>query len=428
MTVFTTISATIAMIFAPQGPLTVEQAIGIAITNSYTIKNAEETVKSNEQKVREAAGTLGPKVTTNYNYVRFDKSQSGNIGGTQITFVPLDTNTWSTKLEMPLDVVGFWKTNVKGAKAGVEASRNSRTAVINDLKLTVRRAFIAVLRAKNLVEVAEQGNKNIATRVEQATKQYKQGAIAKIDVTRLEAQLANSNADVIAAKNGLQIAKQMLNLTLARPIETEFDVVSLPSAVDVNSGPDALITRGRSERPETKSLANTILALNSVRQVANAGMTPSLNLTVQNQQTLDPVGLNPQRESNTAALNLSVPLFDNGVSRAKMKQTDATIAQTQNNLEQLMLMISQEVRSAVTQMSSAKARVASAQKQVELAEEVVRIARIRRDAGEGTTLEIIDAETQWVTAKTNLVNSTYDLYQAYAELQRAVGNDHVESK
>lgn len=426
---FGAISTALTMLFVQQqGPMTMDQAIGVAITNSYAIKNAEETIKSNDQKVREAAGMLGPKVTTNYNYLRYGKSQTGTIGGTTITFTPIDTNVWSTKLEMPVDLLGVGRSTVESAKAGVEASRNSRTAVINDLKLNVRKVYIQVLRAKNLVDVAEQGLKNISTRVDQAAKQYREGAIAKIDLTRLEAQMANSQADLIAAQNGLQLAKQLMNLTLARPIETDFDVVGLPITGAVSSGADELIAKGRAERPEAKSLANTITALNAVKKVSNAGMTPSLNLAVQNQQTLDPVGLSPQREVNTAALNLSVPLYDSGVSKAKVKQTEATIAQTQNNLELLMLAISQEVRSAVTQMSNAKARLAAAEKQVALAEEVVRIARIRRDAGEGTTLEIIDAETQWVTAKNNLINATYDLYQAHAELQRAVGNDHVESK
>ena len=72
------------------------------------------------------------------------------------------------------------------------------------------------------------------------------------------------------------------------------------------------------------------------------------------------------------------------------------------------------------------ARITDAIEQDELAKEVVRIARIRRDAGEGTVLEIIDAETQWVTAQNNLINSMYDYFGAFADLQRAVGADQIE--
>jgi outer membrane protein TolC len=96
-------------------------------------------------------------------------------------------------------------------------------------------------------------------------------------------------------------------------------------------------------------------------------------------------------------------------------------------LSLLKLNISQEVRAALTNMANAMARQKSAIEQDELAKEVVRIARIRRDAGEGTVLEIIDAETQWTTAQNNLVNAMYDYYGAYSDLQRAVGADDIEA-
>ena len=77
-------------------------------------------------------------------------------------------------------------------------------------------------------------------------------------------------------------------------------------------------------------------------------------------------------------------------------------------------------------MANAMARQKAAIEQDELAKEVVRIARVRRDAGEGTVLEIIDAETQWVNAQNNLVNSMFDYLGAFADLQRAVGADNID--
>lgn len=423
---FKALSIALSMMQGNQGVLTVDQAVVIALQNSYAIKNAQETVEGNEQKVREAKGGLGPKISTNYQYIRYGHAQTGNIGGTPITFVPLDSNTWTNQLTMPIDIAGAAKSNLKSARAGVEASRNTKTASENDLKQNVRRSYLAVLRAKGLVDVAKQGVVNIVARVDQATKQFNAGAIAKIDVTRLQAQKASADADVITAENSLQVAKQALNLALARPIETEFDVEALGGIPSVQTSTDKLIQLGQVHRPEALSFQNSLVALDALRKYSGQGLLPSLNLTVQNQQALDPVGLNPVREVNTTVLQLSVPIYDSGVARAKQKQTDATINQTRNNLDALKLSISQEVRSAMTNMQNAQARQKSAIEQNELAKEVVRIARIRRDAGEGTVLEIIDAETTWVSAQNNLINSTYDYLSAYADLQRAVGADDIE--
>ncbi len=427
MITFKALSIALSLATPSQDPLTVNEAIMIALQNSYTVKNAKETVAINEEKVKEARGSFGPKVTTNFQYLRYGHASTANIGGQTITFTPLDTSTWSNQLTMPIDIIGVWRSNLKAAEAGVEATRNTATATENDLKQSVRKGYLNVLRAKGLVAISEQAIVNIVARVDQAKKQFDAGAIAKIDLTRLQAQKASADSDLINAQNNYQVAKQQFNLLLARPIETEFDVRDIEGTPSVSSSQDSLIRLGQTRRPEALSFQNQILALDAAKKYAGQGMAPSLNLTVNNNQTLDPVGLNPQREVNTAMIMLSVPLYDSGVARAKMNQTQGTINQTKNNLDALRLSISQEVRAAMTNMANAQARHKAAVDQEALAKEVVRIARIRRDAGEGTVLEIIDAETQWVSAENNLINSEYDYLGAFADLQRAVGSDDVEA-
>lgn len=426
MITFNALSLALSMVSPNSDTLSIDQAVLLALQNSFAVKNAQETVNSNQQKVREAGGSIGPKVTTNYQYLRYGRGSSGMIGTETITFTPLDTNTWSTQLTMPLDIAGVWKSNLKAAKAGVQSSIDTKTATQNDLKQSVRKSYLNVLRAKGLVEVAKQGRVNIATKVEQAAKQFKEETIALIDLKRLQAQKSSADSDVINAENNLQVAKQILNLAINRPIETEYDVEMLVGLPSTRVPMEKLIELGQGRRPETLSLENTVIALNAAKKYAGQGLAPSLNLTVQNNQTLDPVGLNPQREVNTAILQLAVPIYDSGVARAKMQQSQSTINQTKNNLELLKLSISQEIRTATTNMANAMARQKAAIEQDELAKEVVRIARVRRDAGEGTVLEIIDAETQWVNAQNNLVNSMFDYLGAFADLQRAVGADNID--
>ena len=419
---------TIALSMLPSNAdtLTIDQAVAIALQNSYNVKNAQETVDQNEQKVREAAGNMGPKLTTYYQYLRYGHGSSAVLGGQTIQFTPIDTNTWYTQLTMPLDIIGIWKTNLKAARAGVQASKDTKAATQNDLKQSVRKAYLNVLRAKGLVEISKQSLVNFVARVDQAQKQFNAGSIALIDLKRLQAQKASGDSDLLTATNNFEVSKQVLNLSINRPIDTEFDVQDIGGLPAVQDSTDQLVKLGQVHRPEAHSLENTVIALKAAKTYAGQSAAPSLNMTLQNSQTLDPVGLNPQREVNTAMFLLSVPIYDSGVARAKMAQTQNTINQTKNNLDLLKLSISQEVRSALSNMANAMSRQKSANEQSELAKEVARIARIRREAGEGTVLEIIDAETQWATAQNNLINSMYDYYGAYADLQRAVGADNID--
>lgn len=424
---FTGLGIVLGAIFAPADTLTIDQAILIAAQNSFAIKNADATVRSNEQKVKEAKGAIGPRITTNYNYVRFGQPQRGELGGQPITFVPIDTNTWTSQLTMPIDIVGFWSKNKKGAEAGVEASRNTRTAAENDLRQAVRKAFLQALRTKSLVKVAEQGQINIQAQVDVAEKKLREGVIARIDLERLKAQKASADSDLLNAQNNYAVAKQVLNLQLARPIETEFDVAEVKAPSKPGTGLEKLVNLGQQTRPEVFSFANTVKALDAAKTLAGQGLLPSLNLAIQNQQALDPEGFNPVREVNTTSLALSIPIYDSGIARAKKAQTEEQIFQTTQQLAQVRLGISQEVRTALTTMENALARQQASSEQLRLATEVARIARVRRDAGEGTVLEIIDAETSLVNARNALINAQFDFYAAHADLQHAIGADDIDA-
>ncbi len=418
------LGAALSVLFPQADKLTLDKAIELATKNSFSLKSADATIRSNEQKVREAKGQIGPRLSTNLNYLRYGKEQSADFGGNQVVFQPLDLTTWTSQLTLPIDVVGMWAKNKQGAQAGVDSSKDTRRAAENDLRQQVRKAYLQALRTKNLVAVAEQGNHNIITQVDVAEKKLREGVIARIDVERLKTQKVASDADVVAAKNNHLIAKQVLNVALSRPVDTEFEIEDVNINADPGGNYEDLLKLGTESRPEVSSLTNTIKALSAARTMAGQGLLPSLNLAIQNQRTLDPAGLNPQTEVNTTTLQLAVPIYDSGIAKARRAQTDEQIVQTQQSLLQTKLGISQEVRTALTNMENALTRLNAGIEQVRLANEVARIARVRRDAGEGTVLEIIDAETGVVNAENAKINAQFDYLAAFADLQRAVGNDN----
>ena len=85
------------------------------------------------------------------------------------------------------------------------------------------------------------------------------------------------------------------------------------------------------------------------------------------------------------------------------------------------------VRTAVANLGSAKARFENAQAQVMLAQETYRLAVVKQNAGEGTYVEVIDAQNALTQAKDGLLGAKYDYLTAYAQLQRAVGVDDISA-
>lgn len=407
--------------------LALDDAIKIAEKNAFGIQSADAAIQKGLQRLKEVNAQQGLRVSTSATYLRYGFEQIANIGGQSVVFQPLDQTTLAGQIGYVFDLSGNVRRQANAAKKAIAASEYQKASTLNDLRLNVRRGYYQVMRAQSLLSVSEANYTNISAQVSNAEKQLRAGVAAKIDLQRLQAQQASAEAEVLSAKNGVKLAKQALNLALARPIETEFDVAEVSDDVSIRGEYERLIEAAEVIRPEVRSLQSNIESLKFTRRATMQTLEPTLNFNLNYQRVLDPAGLNPQRELTTNTLVLSIPLYDAGGTRARVRQFDQDIVTAQVNLKQQRLAIAQEIRSAAANYSTALARQEAAKKQLVLAKEVARLARIRRDAGESTVIEVLDAEAALTSAENGLVNATFDILTAYAELQRAVGKDDFEA-
>lgn len=419
--------AALASISTAADVLAIEDAIKIAEKNAFGVQIADSAILKSRQRLNEVNALQGFRAGVSANYLRYGFEQVANIGGQSVVFQPLDQTTLAGQIGYVFDLSGNVRRQANAAKRAISASQFQKSSTLNDLRLNVRRGYFQVMRAQSLLRVSEANFTNISAQVNNAEKQLRAGVAAKIDLQRLQAQQASAEADVLSANNGVKLAKQALNLALARPIETEFDVAEVSGDVSIRGEYDRLIEAAEVVRPEVRSIQANIESLKFTRRATMQSLEPSLNFNLNYQRVLDPAGLNPQKELTTNTLVLSIPLYDAGSTRSRVKQFDQDIITAQVNLKQQRLAIAQEIRTASANYSTALARQESARKQVALAREVARLARIRRDAGESTVIEVLDAEAALTSAENGLVNATFDMLTAYAELQRAVGNDDFEA-
>ncbi len=428
MTFFINMAAILA---AAQGgdTLTLDEAIDIATKNAFSIRLQHSQIEKNRQRVRESEGNLGPRVVLSGTYTRFEEEQRMELApGQSIVTQGIDAKQATASLQLPIDISGNIGRVVRASKANLIASQETLHATRNDVKLAVRRSYLNVLRAEEQIEVAKYAIAEAEERLKNAQTELDAGTKAKIDVIRIEAQLAQAQSDLIVAQNQWTLAKQALNNLLGRPIETEYQtqrVRTLPPAPAVE--PTDIDKAAQGARPEAKALSRTQEALAYVRQAAERGLQPTLNMAINYQRNIDPVGFGARENITTGTLTLNWPVFDSGVTRAQVKQARQDEEQAKIQLEQVRLGISLEVRQALTNMANASARLEVAQRQLAAAEENYRISRVRLASGEGITLEITDALTQLTQARTGVVSARYDYLTAFSELQRAVGSDDLQS-
>ena len=113
------------------------------------------------------------------------------------------------------------------------------------------------------------------------------------------------------------------------------------------------------------------------------------------------------------------------LTHGKVLQAQALYAKSKTNLEDESRQIELQVRTAYSDFVDAKEVLDSQQKVQEEADESLREAKARADAGTGTQLDVLDAETSLTQARTTLVTAKHDYATAKARLQRAIGADMI---
>lgn len=427
MTVTVTLGLALGLARGMQGTaLTVDQAIQIADANAFTVKTAKSSLEKLRQRVNEAKGGLGPKLVVGATYTRFDKenkAQFGSQGSPPVIISPIESKQAVATVSLPIDIAGNIGRGIKAAEASIRAAQETIEAAQNDVRRDVRKAYVAVLRANAQLAVAKQTRDDEIERLKNVQAQKDQGTLAQVDVLKQQAELQQSESDLIAAQNAVQIAKESLNNAMARPIETPVEVAEIDVNQPLPDDSTRVVQLAESTRPEIRSIMDTRIALAEITKATASGLQPSLNLAFNYIRNIAAAGFSTRAQSANSTLTFSFPIFDSGVTRARIKEAREDEVQAKIQQDQLELSISLEVQQAITNLVNAKQRLAVATKQVDFATESYRLARVKLQEGGGILLEVKDAETALAQARTGLVNARYDYVNATTDLQRAVGTD-----
>jgi len=116
---------------------------------------------------------------------------------------------------------------------------------------------------------------------------------------------------------------------------------------------------------------------------------------------------------------LSWDIFDGALTQGRVVEATARVEGAEEALHDTQRRIGLEVRTAWSTVNDAREVLDSQEKTVEQAEEALRLARSRNEAGTGTQLEILDAETALTEARNTRTAALRDYSVAKIRLERA---------
>jgi outer membrane protein TolC len=278
--------------------------------------------------------------------------------------------------------------------------------------------------------VVQDASVNLLTRqLEDTRRRFNAGTVPRFDVLRGEVELANAQPRLIRARNAYRIAKNRLADLLGYRVPTEIweDIpLQLTGTLDTEpytiNLPDAM--RLALERRTELGAARTAVDLRREGvKMAKAGYLPSVqafagytsrNSNFSDDLTRDVSGWN-------VGAQMTWDIFDGRLTKGKVDQAEALYQKARFDLDDITRRIELEVRTDYSSFVEAKEVLASQEKVVEEAVEALRLADSRYQAGSGTQLDVLNAQTSLTEARSNKVQSQHDYNVALARLERALG-------
>jgi outer membrane protein TolC len=300
---------------------------------------------------------------------------------------------------------------------------------LDQLIATVKTQFYQIVVNGELVKVNQQSVELLNAQLKDQQNRFEAGTVPRFNVLQAEVAYYNQLPQLITAQNNLRISKLTLAKTLGLnfqprrgenpPLEVVGEMPYHPRTINLADA----IEMGKERRPFLKQArANVLNQLEQVR-TATGQLLPSITTTGGGEWVSSSVNSSWHDISKgwIAQVQGSMPIWDSASIYGQVKQQRALLSEAKITYDDDVRQVELEIQQAYSNLQQNQELVKSQEKNVELADEALRLAKARLDAGAGVQLDVLNAQTQLLTAQSTRLQALFGYNSSLAEFDRATG-------
>jgi outer membrane protein len=285
-----------------------------------------------------------------------------------------------------------------------------------------------------LLEVADQSLQRTEGLLEASDARLKVGMASKLDVFRAELQAAQAREGMIRSQAALESALEQFRGILALPpddpVEPEGVPLAMPQGADIEPV-QVLVERALENRLELKETRDRVRDARRAAALARQDMLPRIdvNLGVTQLgfgQSFGDVWSAGDRQLQFF-LSASYPVRQT-TQKANRAVSELQVRVRERGVQQLELEIEREVRQAARELDRIRKSVEVQEQAVDVAAKQRRLAVLRYQRGLASNFDVVDAENNFVAARSALVGLLTSYAVARLELRRSTGTLSVDTE
>ncbi|HVU52914.1 MAG TPA: TolC family protein, partial [Polyangia bacterium] len=351
----------------------------------------------------------------------------GMTTGTTLTVPPVSWGKtydfWSFGVTGSQLIYDFNTTinKMRSAAESRDAAESSERVTVSQALLGVRRAYFAARGQRDLVLVANEAVATQKKHLDQIVAMVSAGMKSQIDLATQRTQLANSEVQAVVAGNQYAADLALLNQAMGTPGGTIFDLTDteMPPVPGEDGDERPLVESALKARPEIAAAEKNRRAQELTVRSERGGYFPALSgiasLTAAGTH-LDELGPNW-----FVGAQATWALLAGGLTGAQIREAKGTLAALDAQADAAKLQVEVDVVQGRLAVRAAKASIGGAEEALANAREQLRLAEARYQTGQGSIIELADAQVAYTTAEAQEVSARYSLASARAQLLTALG-------
>jgi outer membrane protein len=402
---------------AQAGEYTLEELYMIGMQKSEKVKISGENVEIADSGKYKALSALLPKATAFGAGTQFTGERTTATG---TIIQPHTQGNWGVRVDETLSLSGREFMSYSQSKDNVEKSRFDNRTFREDFLLTLSLAYFEFLKARKGLEIADSNVERLTKYREAAKTRLKAGEITKTTVLRAEGELSGALSDQIKAKNFYESSR--VNLARLVGIERDFQIREIPVTERETVSLDVLKEKALKNRPDVKSIETQVQIAEKQVDVTKGAYWPSVSLSgVYAGTDQNPATPTINRDSTYGVLTLNFPLFEGGLRRAEVQESQSKYRQAEFQYRDFVKSVNVEVENTYLDLIAQKGIYKSAQDQMAYAEDNIRAVAKQFEFGLASSLDVIDANNLLISAQKLMADATYNYQFFILRLQRVTG-------
>jgi len=423
-------------------PLTLQQAVTVALERNPLRKAAIADTKAASAGVREARSFLMPHLSFAETATRGDdpvyvfgsKLRQQRFANADFALnklnSPLPFGNFATRFGGNWNLFdsfaswhGIGQAKQINAAAGHQLERTDQEIVFR-----VVSCYYDVLLAAKELEVTEQSAKTAQSIMDRSQARFDSGLTVESDLLTAKVRMAARQQEVIRNRDSLEVARAQLNTAMGMPLDSPFQITetladrTLPAPVLGEVEKQAL-----ENRPDLKRIASEEAAQRQSVSMAKSSFGPRVNAFADWEMD-NPTFLAGGGGNNwLGGIEVQFDIFQGGAKRAELSRQRAleerVVAMKQSASDAVRL----EVRRAYYETDANRQQIEVARAAIAQARESLRINQDRYDSGLTTITDLLGAEDAARRSQTDYWEAVYHFQTSYASLELASGSLNPQS-